>query len=155
MTIEENIQLGPFTTFGIGGRARYFARVQSMVDLYDALDFAAHMSTKVGKEVKTFVLGGGSNILVNDSGFDGLVIKIELKGIDLLREEEGVLLVAAAGESWEGVVMRAVSENIWGIENLAGIPGTVGGAVVQNIGAYGAALSQTLEWVEVYDTEKR
>jgi UDP-N-acetylmuramate dehydrogenase len=149
MEIQEGVALAPLTTFGIGGKARYFARVQSMPELYEALAFAEKEGCKF------FILGGGSNVLISDSGFDGLVIKIELAGIELLREEDGVLLVAAAGESWEGLVQRAVSENIWGIENLAGIPGTVGGAVVQNIGAYGAALSQTLEWVEAYDTESK
>ncbi len=143
MTIEENIPLAPLTTFNIGGPAHYLAKVQSVDELKEALAFAKD------KGVRTFFLGGGSNILVPDAGFDGLVIKIEIRGV----EEKGSLLSAGAGESWDALVERAVKNNLWGIENLSGIPGTVGGAVVQNIGAYGQALSQTLEWVEVYDAE--
>lgn len=88
-------------------------------------------------------------MLVPDEGFDGLVIKIEIQGV----ERQGTTLIAGAGESWDALVERAVAEDLWGVENLSGIPGTVGGAVVQNIGAYGAALSEVVEWVEVYDRQ--
>lgn len=142
MQIEERIPLGSLTTFQIGGPARYFARVKSVEDLAEALQFAKE------KNAKVFFLGGGSNVLVDDAGFDGLVIKIEVKGV----AEQDSRMSAGAGESWDALVLRTVENNLWGIENLSGIPGTVGGAVVQNIGAYGQALSQTLEWVEVYDT---
>jgi UDP-N-acetylmuramate dehydrogenase len=142
VTIEEDIQLAPFTTFGIGGNARFFARATTLAELREALAFVKE------KALKFFILGGGSNILVGDAGFDGLVIKIELAGV----EEEGDTFIAAAGESWDALVERAVSKNLWGIENLSGIPGTVGGAVVQNIGAYGQALSEVLQSVEVFDT---
>lgn len=142
MIIEENIPLGPLTTFGIGGNARFFVRVKSIEELKESLNFARD------KKLTTFVLGGGSNVLIDDAGFDGLVIKIELRGV----EEKEDTLIAVAGESWDALVERAVAKGLWGIENLSGIPGTVGGAVVQNIGAYGQALSETLEWVDVYDT---
>ncbi len=147
MTIEEQIKLSPHTTFDIGGPARFFVRVTNTAELFEALAFAKKHNYKV------FILGGGSNILIDDEGFDGLVIKIELAGVELAREGTAALIVAAAGESWDTFVARTVEENLWGIENLSGIPGTVGGAVVQNIGAYGAALSQTLEWVEVLDRQ--
>ncbi|MBC7836220.1 UDP-N-acetylmuramate dehydrogenase [Acetobacteraceae bacterium] len=142
MQIEENIPLAPLTTFGIGGEARFFARVHSTNELREVLAFGKE------KNFPTFILGGGSNVLIDDAGFPGLVIKIELLGV----EEKEDMFVAAAGESWDALVERTVKNGMWGIENLSGIPGTVGGAVVQNIGAYGSALSQTLEWLEVYDT---
>lgn len=142
MTIEENISLAPLTTFQIGGPARFFARTTTVADIAQAFVFAKE------KNVRVFILGGGSNVLIDDAGFDGLVLKIELSGVD----EEGNTFVVAAGENWDALVGCAVNKNLWGIENLSGIPGTVGGAVVQNIGAYGQALSQTLAWVEVFDT---
>jgi UDP-N-acetylmuramate dehydrogenase len=142
MQIQEHIPLAPLTTFHIGGPARFFTHVQNIEELADALAFAKENNLKI------FVLGGGSNILIPDEGFDGLVIKVELLGV----EEKGNILVANAGESWGALVKRAVNKDLWGIENLSGIPGTVGGAVVQNIGAYGQALSQTLKWAEVFDT---
>ncbi len=142
MQIEENIPLGPLTTFKIGGPARFFVRASSVADLKEALAFAKE------KDLKVFILGGGSNLLVDDTGFNGLVIKVEFLGV----EEQGSTFVAGAGENWDRLVALATAKKLWGIENLSGIPGTVGGAVVQNIGAYGQALSQTLLWVEVYDT---
>lgn len=145
MDIQENIPLAPLTTFRIGGPAKFFARVSNEVELEEALAFAAARSLDI------FFLGGGSNLLVSDEGFDGLVIKIEIMSV--LRE--GDAYVAGAGESWDALCERTGTDGLWGIENLSGIPGTVGGAVVQNIGAYGAALSQTLEWVDVYDTHAR
>lgn len=85
--------------------------------------------------------------MIDDRGFDGLVIKIEITGID----KEGETLVAGAGESWDALVARAVADGLWGVENLSGIPGTVGGAVVQGVGAYGAAIGETLAWAESFD----
>ncbi|HVZ76256.1 MAG TPA: UDP-N-acetylmuramate dehydrogenase [Candidatus Paceibacterota bacterium] len=142
MELTEHIPLAPFTTFGIGGPARYFARAKDISQLQEALAFAKERNLKV------FFLGGGSNLLVSDEGFDGLIIKIELAGV----EQEGDTIIAAAGEGWDALVLRATQAELWGVENLSGIPGTVGGAVVQNIGAYGASLSQTLAWTEVFDT---
>ncbi|MEI7720128.1 MAG: UDP-N-acetylmuramate dehydrogenase [bacterium] len=152
LKIEENVALAPLTTFYIGGPARYMARVASVEGLREALAYARE------KELKMLILGGGSNMLVGDDGFDGLVIKIEIAGVEIQKdieekESNKVILIAGAGESWDAVVARSVAEGLWGIENLSGIPGTVGGAVVQNIGAYGAAVSEVLEWVEVFDTK--
>lgn len=142
MTIEKNIPLKAFTTFHIGGAAEYFVRVHSIDEVREAIEFAKKENLAIT------ILGGGSNVLIDDAGIRGLVIKIELSGIAL----EGDTLTVGAGESWDAVVACAVSNDLSGIENLSGIPGTVGGAVVQNIGAYGQALSQTLLWAEVYDT---
>lgn len=141
--IEEHVPLAPYTTFRLGGPGRFFARVSTLNALQEALAFAQQ------KKLKVFYLGGGSNVLVPDAGFDGLVVKIEFAALE--RTERGY--VAAAGELWDTLVARAVADGLWGLENLSGIPGTVGGAVVQNIGAYGAALSQTLAWVEAFDTQ--
>ena len=147
MDIQENVLLAPLTTFQIGGPAQYFVTAQSIEDIQAGLKFAKE------KELKVFILGGGSNLLVDDKGYDGLVIKVELKGIHIEEGQEGTkVMVAASGEGWDALVERAVTEQLWGIENLSGIPGTVGGAVVQNIGAYGAALSETLLWVEALDS---
>ncbi|HWB33880.1 MAG TPA: FAD-binding protein, partial [Candidatus Paceibacterota bacterium] len=142
MELTEHIGLAPFTTFGIGGPARYFVRAKDLSELHEALAFAKE------KNLAAFFLGGGSNLLVSDAGFKGMVIKIECMGV----EQDGDTFIAAAGESWDGLVARAVRGHWWGIENLSGIPGTMGGAVVQNIGAYGASLSQMLAWAEVLDT---
>jgi UDP-N-acetylmuramate dehydrogenase len=142
MQIRENAPLAPFTTFGIGGPARYFILAQSLEDIQAGLKFATEKSLPV------FILGGGSNLLVPDSGYDGVVIKIELLGV----ERTGDIFISSAGEGWDGLVARACAEGLWGVENLSGIPGTVGGAVVQNIGAYGAALSETFLWADVLDT---
>lgn len=150
MQIQENVPLAPLTTFGIGGDARYLVPAQDIKEMIEALSFAK----KEGLSV--LLLGGGSNMLMPDAGWQGLVIKIEIKGVEIeedTREASEKILIAGAGERWDGLVERAVEENLWGLENLSGIPGTVGGAVVQNIGAYGAALSQTCLWVEVLDTE--
>jgi UDP-N-acetylmuramate dehydrogenase len=143
MQIEERVPLAPYTTFHIGGPARYFARVESEHDFRNALGVSKL------ENLETLILGGGSNTLVTDDGFDGLVIKIEIGGI----EKEGDRLIAGAGESWDALVACAAKEKLWGLENLSGIPGTVGGGVAGNIGAYGQALSQTLQWVEVFDIQ--
>ena len=137
--------LGPLTTFRIGGPAHFFVAVHTLEELKEALAFASERSVPI------LFLGGGSNILIADEGFEGLVIKIELRGIELHKEETGSLLIASAGESWDGVVAYSVSEHLWGLENLSGIPGTVGAAPVQNIGAYGSEVKDTIRWVEALD----
>lgn len=147
MKIQENVPLAPYTTFRIGGAARFFAQAQSVADIEEAITFAGW-----GSEMKIFVLGGGSNVLISDSGFDGLVIKNELLGI--VEEEVGdaVRIIAGAGENWDNLVKSAVEEKgLYGLENLSYIPGTVGASPVQNIGAYGAEVKNTIEWVEVYN----
>jgi len=132
MNIEEGVPLAPLTTFRIGGAARYFVRVRSLEELREALAFARSHA------VPFFILGGGSNILVSDEGYDGLIIKMEMKGTELIEDaaSEKALLIAAAGERWDDLVAYAVAHDLWGLENLSGIPGTVGASPVQNIGAY-------------------
>ena len=150
MTLEvrENVPLAPLTTFKLGGAARFFVAIRTARELEEALAFARERS------LPTFVLGGGANTLISDAGFNGLVLKIEVRGVEGMQEGDTVVRTAGAGEPWDALVARSVEEGLWGIENLSGIPGTLGGAVVQNIGAYGAALSQVLRAVEVFDTKE-
>jgi len=150
MRIEENKPLAPFTTFGIGGPARWFVEAASEDEIVEATGWARE------RGLKLFVLGGGSNLLVSDAGFEGLVLRIGLRGIktsepEFLRSAGKRIYRAAAGEDWDSFVQRTVEENCAGIECLAGIPGTVGGTPVQNVGAYGQEVASTIESVRVFD----
>ncbi|MCK5022187.1 MAG: UDP-N-acetylmuramate dehydrogenase [Candidatus Pacebacteria bacterium] len=153
MKIQDNILLAPYTTFKIGGEARYFAIIKNIEDLKDGVNFALQNS------LPFFILGGGSNILVSDDGFDGLVLKMEIKSIDFrylevkLPNEGGVEVVAGAGENWDDLVVSTVEKGLIGMENLSLIPGTVGASVVQNIGAFGVEVESLVSWVEVFDIE--
>ncbi|HEX4038687.1 MAG TPA: UDP-N-acetylmuramate dehydrogenase [Acidobacteriaceae bacterium] len=143
MQLCEQVALAPYTTFGIGGPARWFAEVTSEADLVEALRFAAD------RRVPLFVLGGGSNILVADQGFPGLVVHVALRGLS----QEGNVFRLEAGENWDSFVSLAVAQDYGGIECLAGIPGTVGGTPVQNVGAYGQEVSGTIVAVRVLEIE--
>jgi UDP-N-acetylmuramate dehydrogenase len=143
MKIEENISLKELTTFKVGGNADFFCRVSSVDELKEAIVFSKENNLPI------FVLGGGSNILISDSGFKGLVIKIELKGIVF----ENSKVTAGAGESWDDVVRLSIEKDLYGIENMSFIPGTVGAGVVGNIGAYGSEIKDVVESVEVFDIE--
>ncbi len=144
-SITSNVLLAPFTTLGIGGEARVFIDVASEEDLYIALVYARE------KNLPLRVLGAGSNILVPDDGVAGIVIRLAFREIFFQEYDDGEFLVASAGALWEDVVDSATSRGLFGIENLAGIPGTLGGAVVQNIGAYGAEVSDVFEYADVID----
>ena len=146
MHIEENVPLAPLTTFQIGGSARFLVRAQTIAEVRDAIDFAR------AQGIPFFILGGGSNTLVSDGGFGGVVIKMEMRSIEEVQDGNHVLLVASAGENWDDLVAYAVERGLWGIENLSGIPGAVGAAPVQNIGAYGVEVGDTIAWVEALDT---
>lgn len=152
LSIREHVQLRDLTTFRVGGPARYFCTVTSEAELAEALAWArAH-----AKNAQFFVLGGGSNILISDAGFEGLVIKMEMRGISYgsAGSAGGIVRVTAgAGEQWDALVSACVERGLHGLENLSGIPGTVGAAPVQNIGAYGAEVSQTIASVRVFDTQ--
>jgi UDP-N-acetylmuramate dehydrogenase len=147
MQIEENIPLAPLTTFRIGGPARFFAEAKSQADVQEAVAFAH------SRNLPLFVLGGGSNLVVADSGWPGLVLKIAISGIDRSSDDrEGkVLFDVGGGELWDRFVSHAVVARCAGIECLSGIPGSVGGTPVQNVGAYGQEVSQTIESVLAYD----
>lgn len=149
MQIQENILLAPLTTFKIGGPARYFCVVQNQFDALEAYEFAKE------NNLNTFVLGGGSNLLVSDEGFNGLVIKVENKGVEVINNNDNndndVLLKAASGEVWDKVVDFAVKNNWWGMENLSHIPGSTGAIAVQNVGAYGQEAKNLIYSVAVFN----
>jgi len=145
MEISHDIPLAPFTTLGVGGPAKHFITARSETDVVEAFEWA----TSSGEAV--FVLGGGSNILVSDAGFNGLVIKIELRGIEFSADGDHVQLTARAGEDWDPLVEKCVANGYAGFECLSGIPGTVGGTPVQNVGAYGQEVSETIVSVQCFD----
>ena len=154
LLIQENIQLAPYTTFRIGGPARFFCEVISTEQLLEAVTFARERSLPL------FVLGGGSNLLVTDRGFDGLVLHVKIEGsinIDGYRDDmpkkTSVTYDVPGGMDWDAFVLRVAEAGVTGIECLAGIPGFVGGAPIQNIGAYGQEVSTSILSVHVLDLE--
>ncbi len=149
MQIETNKSLAPLTTFKIGGPAREFARIVDSMEVPAALKHAEQ------RGVKVLVLGGGSNMLVSDAGFDGLVIQVANRGIERLPDDEThKLLRVASGEVWDDVVKFSVENYLWGIENLSRIPGQAGSLAVQNVGAYGQEARNVIVSVEVYDRKQ-
>ena len=144
LDLYEHYQLKELTTFKIGGPCRYLADVHSVNELFEALRFFKQ------EQLALFVLGGGSNTLVSDRGFQGLVLKMNNKGIELLQEDaDSVLVKVAAGEEWDRFVVWAGKQGWWGIENLSHIPGKTGALAIQNVGAYGQEASQVIESLEV------
>lgn len=148
--IERNVPLAPLTTIGIGGPAKAFVRADTVDDLSDAVAWAAENREPV------FFMSGGSNLLISDSGFDGLVVQIRLRGVTVESEDrDAVMVKAGAGERWDDFVKLAV-ENRWaGVECLSGIPGSTGATPVQNVGAYGQDVSETIARVEVLERDTR
>lgn len=146
LTVLEGVPLKERTTFRIGGPARWFAAVSSSEELCDALEFVEQ------NRVPFFLLGGGSNLLVSDRGFDGLMISTDLRGIEVVRESEShVYIRVAAGEGWHDFTSLAVRNGWWGVENMALIPGRVGAVPIQNVGAYGQDASQVVSEADVLD----
>jgi len=143
MLLTENQPLAPFTTFGIVGPARWFVEAETADDIVEGAYWARE------HQMELFVLGGGSNLLVSDAGFEGLVVHVGLKGI----ERKGDLFCCGAGEDWDGFVSLAVEQGFAGVECLAGIPGTVGGTPVQNVGAYGQEVDSVIERVRSFDLQ--
>jgi len=148
MVIRENVPLAPLTTLGVGGPARHFAEAHSEAEVIEAVEYARSGGLPL------FVLGGGSNIVVADAGFPGLVLKIAITDLAQSRATNGrVSFTAGAGYDWDTLVERAVAANCAGLECLSGIPGTVGATPVQNVGAYGQEVSQTIEQVRALDLQ--
>ena len=143
--ILRDIPLAPYTTLKVGGQARYFIEARSETEILEALAYAREHSLEV------FVLGGGSNLVVSDAGWHGLVLKISILGIDTVPKDSRLLFTAGAGEDWDTLVARSVEQNCAGIECMSGIPGTVGGTPVQNVGAYGQEVAETITTVRVID----
>jgi len=145
LSIQHDVPLAPRTTLGVGGVARFFVSVENLEDLKVASHFAKE------KNLPFFILGGGSNVLFPDEGYDGLVIEVALRGISREEKGESMHVGVAAGEVWDSLVALAVEEGWWGIENLSGIPGLVGAAPVQNINAYGTSVAESVVAVEAYN----
>lgn len=144
--IGKNVLLKPFTTFKIGGEAKYFAKCTSVLELKQALLFAKKNIQPV------LLLGGSSNMLISDYGFAGLVISVEILGKEILFENSQMVQIKiSAGENWDQAVAWSCKNKWWGLENLSHIPGKAGAAAVQNIGAYGSQISDYLERVEVLE----
>lgn len=144
----ENIPLAPLTTIKIGGPAKYFVEARTAGEVQEAVAFAR------SRDLPLFILGGGSNLVVADAGWPGLVLKIAIQGIDQqsAHDEDGkILFDAGAGESWDKFVSRTVIARCAGVECLSGIPGSVGGTPVQNVGAYGQEVADTIASVQVVD----
>jgi UDP-N-acetylmuramate dehydrogenase len=146
--VQEQVLLAPFTTFRIGGPASYFCEVASEDELVEAVQFARQRGLKV------FILGGGSNLLVGDDGFDGLVIRIVIdESVEPVRDGRFIDYTTTAGTGWNAFVLRLCEQGISGVECLAGIPGSVGGTPVQNVGAYGQEVANTITAVRAFDLE--
>src|SRR5262249_508805 len=128
MQILENVALAPLTTFKVGGPARYFCEAKTPQEVSEAVAFAET------RNFPLFVLGGGSNLVISDNGWLGLVIKIAITGIEDRTEDGKKIFEVGAGEEWDKFVALAVSRNCAGVECLSGIPGSVGGTPVQNVG---------------------
>jgi len=147
LVIQENVSLQPFNTFHFDVRARHLVTISSVDDVHQVLKSALF------KENPILILGGGSNILFT-STFEGTVVKNELTGINILDEnEDTVTLNVGSGENWHALVMYCVEKNYGGIENLSLIPGTVGAAPMQNIGAYGVEVKDVIKEVHTIELE--
>jgi UDP-N-acetylmuramate dehydrogenase len=152
MTIQENVPLAPLTTLQVGGDARYFAELKKEDEVREAALFAKT------RNLPLFVLGGGSNLVVADSGWPGLVLKIAIGGIATPATSDitgsAVLFSIGAGVNWDDFVAQTIVQNCAGVECLSGIPGSVGGTPVQNIGAYGQEVADTIESVRAFDLKE-
>ena len=147
MKIQKNISLRPYNTFGIDAKARYFAPFSNTDELSELLT--------LDPRLLTFILGGGSNILFTKD-YDGLILKNEIRGIELLREdEEYVYVKAGAGENWHQFVLYCINNNWAGVENLSLIPGNIGAAPIQNIGAYGVEFSNVFWALETLHLQEK
>jgi UDP-N-acetylmuramate dehydrogenase len=145
MVITENVALAPLTTLKVGGSARYFIEATNPAEVSQAVEFSKSANFPL------FILGGGSNLVISDAGWPGLVLKVGITGINHRHGHDEVIFEAGAGEDWDKFVGMVVAHNIAGIECLSGIPGSVGASPVQNIGAYGQEVANTIESVVALD----
>jgi UDP-N-acetylmuramate dehydrogenase len=136
--LEHNVSLAPYTTLALGGPARFFLSARTTEEVIQALEWARQEGLRV------HILGGGSNTIFADAGFPGLVLYVALRGLSFREDGGFVHVTAAAGEPWDDVVRICVERGLAGLECLSGIPGSAGAAPVQNIGAYGQEVAETL-----------
>jgi UDP-N-acetylmuramate dehydrogenase len=142
---QRDVPLAPLSTLEVGGPARWYVRAASVEDVQRAHAWAA------ARDLPVFVLGGGSNIVVADRGYDGLVLHASLRGIRIGERGDEAMVDAGAGEPWDPLVARVVDRGYGGLECLSGIPGAVGGTPIQNVGAYGQEVASAIESVTVVD----
>ena len=148
MDVHTNIPLKNYVTMRIGGNARF------MTDIHSAEEIAEIIARASSQNLPVYVLGGGSNTIVRDEGFDGLVLRNRIPGFEVVADSPtDTTIKIGAGEDWDSVVARTVDMNLSGIECLSAIPGTAGAAPVQNIGAYGQEVAETLVLLEAYDRQ--
>lgn len=148
MNIKENVPISELTTMRLGGKARYVIEIQELKDIPTAYKFAAE------KKLPTWIMGGGANTIGQDAGFAGVILLNKLKGIEVVSEtSDEVVVRAMGGEIWDDLVDFTCKRGYSGIEALSKIPGTVGAAPVQNIGAYGQDIATVIESVEAWDRE--
>ncbi len=145
--LRSDVALAPLTSLELGGAARYLAEIDDVRDAIEAIRWAS------GRREPITVLGGGSNVVVADDGFRGLVLRAAMHGIDSRRDHDSVLVTAGAGENWDDLVADTVDRDLAGIECLSGIPGQVGATPIQNVGAYGQEVADVVEGVRVLDLE--
>ena len=144
--VQSQIELAPLTTLRLGGQAVSYLKATTLEELLQGLSISRD------KKLPLYVLGGGSNTIFSDSGFPGLVLHIATRGIETIeRDETSVTLDVASGESWDGFVQYCISAGLAGVECLSGIPGSVGAVPIQNVGAYGQEVSQTIVSVRCLD----
>ena len=150
LSIDANVPLAPRTTLELGGRARWLAHATSEAEVVEALDWAA------GKAVPVAVLAGGSNTIIPDDGFPGLVLVPALRGLSFEDDRAGAVRVTVgAGEPWDALVQETVARDLAGLECLSGIPGSAGATPIQNVGAYGQEVSETVREVRVLRVRDR
>ena len=147
MLIQENIKIAPLTTMGVGGPARFFVEASTVEEVREAIGYAK------SRNLPLFILGGGSNLVVSDAGWPGLVLKVSLLGINHRHGHGTAYFDVGAGEDWDSFVAATVQHYCAGIECLSGIPGSVGGTPVQNVGAYGQEVAETIDSVVALDIE--
>lgn len=145
MSPTAHVALAPYCTLDLGGPARWFVRADSIDEVRAAFAWCAQ------RGLDAFVLGGGSNLVVADAGWPGLVIQLGLRGVVQRDDSELARVTAAAGEPWDALVAATVAQDLAGLECLSGIPGCVGGTPVQNVGAYGQEVAQVIESVTVLE----
>ncbi len=147
--MQENVSIAPYTSMQVGGPVRFLVKIESTERLVQALAFAEE------RKLKSLILGGGSNLVIADDGFAGVVMHMQTKGIQNEDTGEDVLVLVHAGEVMDDVCAAACRSGLSGIECLSGIPGLAGAGPIQNIGAYGQELADVIDWVEVWDREDR
>lgn len=149
MEVHTNIPLKNYTTMKIGGNARFMTDAHKVDDIAGICRKANEMSLPI------FVLGGGSNVIATDKGFNGIIIRMRIMGFEVIADDMGSTTIKlGGGEDWDSVVKRAVDMDLSGIEAMSAIPGTAGAAPVQNVGAYGQEIADTLQSLEAYDIQE-